>query len=900
MAKQAELALILSLVDEVSKTAKSVRGELVETGKSAQGLQGVVSGLGKIGFGALAAGAAVATTAVTAIGAAAWKAGHTLDAAYDTIRIQTGATGEQLQALQRDFDAVFANFPGDAETVANTLAAVNMRLGITGVKAQELSLQIAEAARLLGTDAVSSTEKLTRVLGDWGVETDDASATLDTFFKASQVTGAGMEDLMSKVVQFGAPLRLMGFSLNDAIALFGKWEKEGVNSELVMGSLRIAAGKFAKEGEDTAKAIAGMTADMNKARIEATKYERELAVAIQKQAELGDKAKDSARLAAQMKIDDLRDKLAGAQSQASGLASEIANLNAQGKDAKPLRDSLMETFEAIRKTSDETWALSHGMEVFGARAGPDMVAAIREGRFAFEDYLALLEDSQGAIQSAVKDTEDWGEKWAKLKNKLTLALGPIGLAMMDAASVAMDKLAPAFDKLMGLFQSKVVPFAQRAAEAFGLLVGGDINGALETMFGKQRAAQITKWAEAFGQFVDKVKTFVTEHSEELKAALIAIGVVIAAATIASGIMAIAGAIAALANPITLIIAAVALLGYAWSSNWGGIQEKTQAVIEWIKTNVPIALETIKGKWASFSAGVSSVASTTWGGIQTGIGAALEWIKSASGAALDWLRGAYETVLGAIQRFWSAHGEQIMTIVSAIWGWITEKIASVMEIIRTVIDGIQRAIAGDWEGFGIRMREAAGRFLGLLINLFYETPQKIIEAIRPLAIKLAEWFASVDWAQLGKDVLLAVFNGMLSASQALGNMLLTLGEKVATWIKSVDWAQVGKDVLQAIINGMLAGTQLMQDALKGLANAAIGAARGFFSGGSEIPQFASGGVVPGPVGQPRMAVVHGGETITPAGQSGGVTFGPGSIIVYGGTEQTVERGVLNALRAAGVA
>ena len=30
------------------------------------------------------------------------------------------------------------------------------------------------------------------------------------------------------------------------------------------------------------------------------------------------------------------------------------------------------------------------------------------------------------------------------------------------------------------------------------------------------------------------------------------------------------------------------------------------------------------------------------------------------------------------------------------------------------------------------------------------------------------------------------------------------------------------------------------------------------------QFAEGGVVPGPIGQAQMAVVHGGETITPAG------------------------------------
>ena len=36
-------------------------------------------------------------------------------------------------------------------------------------------------------------------------------------------------------------------------------------------------------------------------------------------------------------------------------------------------------------------------------------------------------------------------------------------------------------------------------------------------------------------------------------------------------------------------------------------------------------------------------------------------------------------------------------------------------------------------------------------------------------------------------------------------------------------------------------------------------------------FASGGIVPGPIGQPQLAMVHGGETIIPAGESGGITI-----------------------------
>lgn len=46
---------------------------------------------------------------------------------------------------------------------------------------------------------------------------------------------------------------------------------------------------------------------------------------------------------------------------------------------------------------------------------------------------------------------------------------------------------------------------------------------------------------------------------------------------------------------------------------------------------------------------------------------------------------------------------------------------------------------------------------------------------------------------------------------------------------------------------------------------------------KLPGFAMGGVVPGAVGAPQLAVVHGGETITPAGRGG---MGGVTIIVQG--------------------
>lgn len=323
---------------------KGIEGALKDTEKKTTSWAGnLAGGVSKFLGGALVAGVAAAGAAIVGVGALAFSAGMTMDGAMDAIRISTGKTGEELKGLQQDFRAVFTSVPTDADTASAVIGELNRRLGLTGETLQDLAAPMIRMSDMLGGDAPTNAALFARVMGDWGIANEDAAATLDKVFVAGQQTGVGVESLMQKVVQFGSPLRLMGFTLDDSIALFAKWEKEGVNSELVMGSLRIAAGKFAKEGQ-------------------------------------------------------------------------------------PLRESLLATFDSIQNNTDASAALAAGMEVFGARAGPDMVAAIREGRFSIDELAAAMEGSEGAILGAAAATDDFPQKLEVLRNKATVALAPVGLA----------------------------------------------------------------------------------------------------------------------------------------------------------------------------------------------------------------------------------------------------------------------------------------------------------------------------------------------------------------------------------------------------------------------------------------------------------------------------------------
>jgi phage-related minor tail protein len=89
---------------------------------------------------------------------------------------------------------------------------------------------------------------VTRVFGDWSIAADKQSAAMDYMRAVSQQTGTTVAKLAETVVYAGAPLRLLGYNFEQAAALIGKFEQEGVNTELVLGGMKAALQKFAKEG----------------------------------------------------------------------------------------------------------------------------------------------------------------------------------------------------------------------------------------------------------------------------------------------------------------------------------------------------------------------------------------------------------------------------------------------------------------------------------------------------------------------------------------------------------------------------------------------------------------------------------------------------------------------------
>lgn len=210
--------------------------------------------LRKMGGQAGAFGAAMGTTMGLA-GVAALRMGSAYDAAWDSIRIGTGATGDALAGLENDLKAVAGRVTDDFGLVGQVLADLNTRTGQTGEGLRELTESVLDLSRMTGTSAVENVALLTRLYGDWSIATEDQLAMNDQLMRVSQATGASITALAEDVVAFGAPLRGLGVDIEHAIAYLGKWEKEGVNVSTVLTGMRFAVKTFAAQGLDPTKAF---------------------------------------------------------------------------------------------------------------------------------------------------------------------------------------------------------------------------------------------------------------------------------------------------------------------------------------------------------------------------------------------------------------------------------------------------------------------------------------------------------------------------------------------------------------------------------------------------------------------------------------------------------------------
>ena len=370
--------------------------------------------LDKVNIKAAAVGAAAAAGAV-AVGKATIEAGKYLidlgskfDEATDAIRIGTGATGDALDGLMADFDAVYSSVPTTMDDAGKAIADYNTRLGLTGEELQGVSTQAIQVADMLGEDLGGVIESSSKAFQQWNIDAKDMGGAMDFVFKASQSTGVGFSDLLNTVQSVGPQLQEMGYSFEEATALVGQLEKAGVNTSEVLSAMKKSTSVLAKEGISASEGM-------------------------QKYADAIVNAKDMTK--------------------ATQIATEVFGTKAASTMAAALRDgsisvdeltkSLQENGETINGCATDTYDYAEQMQLFKQKA-----------EVALEPLAATMFNSLNELMPVIGELM---EDLIPVIQELAKTLGPIIEETVANIGPLLSELIPPIMRIISAIAQKLIP-----------------------------------------------------------------------------------------------------------------------------------------------------------------------------------------------------------------------------------------------------------------------------------------------------------------------------------------------------------------------------------------------------------------------------------------------------------
>ena len=329
----------------------------------------------------------------------------------------------------------------------------------------------------------------------------------------------------------------------------------------------------------------------------------------------------------------------------AGLKKALQNAT---KEGKPLDQALAELQTSLTSATDSTEAMQLATELFGAKAGPQLAAALQEGRISLDESANSITGWGNSVSTTFDATLD-------APDQLKTTLNELKIVGADLGGTMLEMLVPALQSLSETVKS--------ARDAWNTLDDGQkktivtIGGAI---------AVIGPLVVGLSAVIGAISTIVTT----VGGAITAIGGLSAAFTAAGGIAGIlstaggvlAGVFAALVSPIGLAIAAVAAItaaGVLLYQNWDTIKAKAaelaaEAKAKWeeIKTNITNAVtsarQAVEEKFNAIKTKISEVATAVKTTLQELPKQALQWGKDLIQNFIDGIKSKYESVKTTIK------------------------------------------------------------------------------------------------------------------------------------------------------------------------------------------------------------------------------------------------------------
>lgn len=368
------------------------------------------------------------------------------------------------------------------------------------------------------------------------------------------------------------------------------------------------------------------------------------------------------------------------------LNQSFRNWAAEGKDSRKEFEKVIKTIE---KTEDSQKALALATEVFGAQGAQRLMTAIRNGVIpSFEDLGGMFDESSGLIDELGEDTLTMSDRFAMMKNEVTMALQPIGEILLQLAEEWIPILTAKIAELAEWWQN-LSPHTQQII----LILTG-------------LAAALGPVLMIFGMFVGTISKLLPLFSALLKF------------------------LGLLLNPWVLIGAAVAALAVLIYKYWDEIKAFTEKVWNGI-------VDFVKGIWE----GIKNTASTVFGAIRDFFSNIWNGIRNIFTNTVNRIRDTISSVFG-----------QVRSIVESVFGGIRNFFSSVWDSILSGLNRFKNMFLRVWEGIksGIRMVvNPIGAIMNGLLGGIESMVNAIARAINALpSFSIPSWVPGIGGGRFG--------------------------------------------------------------------------------------------------------------------------------------------------------
>ena len=403
----------------------------------------------------------------------------------------------------------------------------------------------------------------------------------------------------------------------------------------------------------------------------------------------------------------------------SGMKKAISNWGKAGKDATK---EFSKTLEEIKKCPTIAQATSKAIEVFGAKAGPDLADAIKGGRFEFETYIKALEEAGGAVD------------------------GTYGMIVdeVDDAQLAMQNAKLAMHDIGEMIAKTIGPILLKAAEL------------VKSFFQK---------FDGLGDLQKKIILIIGAVVAALPPLILLLGSLSAAISgISVPFLIGAGIVAAIAG----VVAAVVTL---------------YNKCEWFRDGVNQIFEQLKILWNNLVTGIKSiweneafqqVWTATWTVIKTVFSQVLDNIKTLFQFWVAIFSGDFQGAFDILKDYFSRTWERIKEIFSVVWDAVKGIFVNAWNAISDfVTQTIPQIISNIFEWFNAlpgKIGEALGYALGSIARWCVDTFNTVKEAIPKLIESIKNWFMELP----GK-----IHNSLLNAIEKIKGW----GVNIISWAKT---------------------------------------------------------------------------------------------------------------------